>query len=235
MLVSFTLPCHRREDDLAVTLPVLMDSAAASPPCEVLIVDYGNTGHPVLEVVAELRPVKPWWGVDLRVVEYRGRDHFHMAHARNVGIRAAAGEVVVITSCDIRPLAGFVPTLRKRFKETGATWLRPDTFEYVGVVAVRRDELVAAGGYDERFEFYGGEDRELHERLERRGARWATYPAAGLVEMTRTPNARKVEGYRLPLTKTEMLERGSAIRLENQRRGVLVANEGREWGLLTGI
>jgi len=222
VVVSLTLPCHKRLEDLLVTLPILEEAARVSPPVEIILVDYANPEPLPVETAG-----------DIYVVRYTGRDHYHMAHARNVGIQAATGDVVVITSSDIHLTAEFIDIVRRGFEDNPkAGWLRPDTFEFVGVVAVRRDELVAAGGYDERFEFYGGEDRELHERLERRGVPWASYPADGLIEMARTPNAVKVRGYRLPLTKTDMLERGSAIRLGNQATGLLVANDGQEWGAL---
>src|SRR5262245_58509676 len=78
--ISYTLPCHRREADLFTVLPSIIAAANASPPVEIVIVDYGNP-----EVLAPR--VWPWLrecreGVSL-VVPRIERDFFHMAHARN--------------------------------------------------------------------------------------------------------------------------------------------------------
>ena len=222
MLISWALPCHRRVDDLRRVFPDVIAAAEASPPVEVVIVDYANADGDLDEFDVP----------GVRIVRYRGRDHYHMAHARNLSIRASGGDYVVITSTDIAPRPAFFPAVRGIIAETGATWLRPSTFQYVGVVVVARAELLAAGGYDERFEFYGGEDRDLTYRLCRRNPpeAMATYPAADLLTMIPTPNDQRLLHYRTDMTKHEMMERAAVIRSENMAAGVLVANEGQEWG-----
>ena len=111
----------------------------------------------------------------------------------------------------------------------GAVWMRAK--DYKGILVIQRQEFIDAGGYDERFEFYGGEDKDLEARLRRRGAKFGLMPQ-GLVRTLHTPNSEKTRNYRLPLTKGEMMQRGAEIRAENNERGVLVANEGQEWGQL---
>jgi GT2 family glycosyltransferase len=99
---------------------------------------------------------------------------------------------------------------------------------FVGALVIRRDVLVAVGGYDERFEGYGGEDRELKERLERQDFLGVAYDAVTWLDMRRTPNSKRFLHYQLGVE--EMAERSAAVRAENQERELLVANAGIEWG-----
>jgi hypothetical protein len=225
MTITWTIPCHRRVKDLASTLPQVIAAANAHPPVEIVLLDYANP-----------EPLPRWEQVmigssTLRVVTYRGRDHYHSAHARNLTIRAATGDVVVIASSDIEPRFEFFPLIRQRMAETEAVWLRPDV-QFVGVIACQRQALLEAGGFDERIEFYGSEDKELAERLARRGLACASYDASSVLAMLRTTNQEKIRNYRLPMSKIDMMRHGSAILKENRTRGLLVANEGKDWGAL---
>jgi hypothetical protein len=202
--------------------------AEADAQVEVVIVDYGEQ-EPIF--VHELTKAS------IVVPVYRGRKHYHMAHARNLSIRAASGDYIIITSADIFPRSGFFTAVRARLAETGATWLYPRAprnplaAAFVGVIICRRDALIEAGGYDERFEFYGGEDKDLQARLRRRELYGADYDADAILDMFRTTNAEKVANYRLALTKTEMMERGAAIYADNVAARALVANAGVTWGV----
>lgn len=228
MLISYTIPCCKREADLEKALPFVFWAARASPPVEIVLVDYANEfdiwkGSEIGAL--QLGDSGSW----LEIVRYRGRDHYHMAHARNLSIKAATGDFIVISSSDICPALDYFQYVRERLDETGADLLIPDLC-FVGVIVCRRQALLDAGGYDERFEFYGSEDKDLNMRLRRRGLKSAPYQACDHLTMFRTLNWDKVKNYRLPITKTEMMQRGKAILVENLKAGVLVANEGHEWG-----
>lgn len=226
MLISWTLPTHNRTPDLLATLPHVIAAANTSPPVEIVIIDYAS--HPLVE--PQIEDIRHQLSDVNRLVLrlYLGRTHYHMAHARNLGIRAAAGDWIVISSADIRPSPSYFTMLRARIAETGATWLTPHRL-YRGVVACQRGELLAAGGFDERMEFYGPEDAELEARLRRRGTPWAPYPD-GHLSVIPTPNWQKVQGYRQRLSKSAMHKAGRAVLEENEARGLLVANDGQAWG-----
>jgi len=64
-----------------------------------------------------------------------------------------------------------------------------------GIIFCKKDEFISAGGYDERIEFYGGEDRDLDSRLVRRGTKFGLVPK-GLMSVIRTPNSQKIKNYR---------------------------------------
>lgn len=220
MTFSWCVPCRGREADLLVSWPAL--ARAWEPGVELVLVDYGCT-PPLAETVT---PAEDRYCLLTRMVRVEA-PWYRMAHARNVAIRAAVGDVIVISSTDITPQVGYFSMLRARFEETGAYWLEP-TPRYLGVIAVQRQALLDAGGFDERFDYYGPEDRELAERLHRRGLAHATYPSSWL-SVRPTPQAEKRRHY-APMPEDEMYRRGRTVWADCQARAQLVANDGLEWG-----
>jgi len=234
MLLTFCMACHRREADLYAALPFVVAAANASPPVEIIVVDYANEQPLVLDRYEDdlMEPNR------FVVVTYRGRSHYHTTHARNLSIRHSRGDYVVTAMCDICPKPGYFALLRTRIEETGATLLLPwaaprrrwPRTTMPGMIVCRRDELVAAGGFDERMEFYGGEDKELGERLLRRGAPSDVYPEAAELDMIPTPNPVRVANFRLSIGKGAMMRLSNQIRYDNGQQGLLVVNEGHDWG-----
>lgn len=224
--ISLCVPCGNRLRDLLCAAPTWIVAANASPPVEIAILDYNSSDG--------LREFCEWsWGRFPLTVQnewtcrrYEGREHYHMAHAYNLAVKASRGEYVTIAGADAILDKAYFDEVRKRIAK-GAAWMRGP--HYKGVLVIQRQEFIDAGGYDERLEFYSGEDKELEERLRRRGAKFGLMPD-GLVHTLRTSEADKLANFRLPLTKTEMMKRGTAIRAENAAGGLLVANEGKEWG-----
>ena len=183
------------------------------------MVDYGNSRQDFWNFWKEIHSINE--GIELRVVSVKA-EYFHMAHARNVGIRAAKGEIVVAFLADQILYSGFFQYIRE-VMQLGAFLKWEETF------AFHRDDILEAGGFDERFEFYGPEGKELTDRLQRNGLELIDIPN-NLVSQLRTSNEEKLKNYRLPLSKMDMHLQGMAIWKENQERGVLTANEGRGWG-----
>jgi len=166
-------------------------------------------------------------------VEYRARDYYHMGHARNVALRVATGDYVTIGQTDVhwRPHA-FVSIGLRLESEPEIDCLRSMTDGYIGVITCRREQLLAVGGYDERFEFYGSEDKDLLSRINRLKLHIATYDLDDLLVLKRTPKHQKVLNYRLPLTLAEMSQRSKSVMRDNDAAGRIVVNEGIEWGKL---
>lgn len=230
-LISYTVPVHKRLEDLEQALPRIVAAANASPPVQIVIVDYGDQPpiHPLIESTyyQELQGHSRF-----TIVPYRGRPHYHMAHARNISVRMSHGTYITISAADILPKENFFSTIRQRLAETEADVLRSQTEGYIGVITAKRQMVVDAGGFDERFEFYGREDKDLLLRLLRRGAKQDTYDLDAMMDLIRTPWSRKLNNYRIPLTREDAHARACAIYDENIRNQVLVANEGVEWGAL---
>lgn len=228
MRLSYCIPCHRRLDDLLQCMDGLIIAANASPPVEIVIVDYGD--QPSLEPA--LAPYRQHLHPDntLVVREYRHRPHYHMAHARNLTVRVATGEYLTIAATDIVPHPTFFQTVRTMIANTPYTYIRSMTDGYIGVITIKRDELIAAGGFDERFEFYGTEDKELNARLNRRGAHVGYYDLDALIRLHHTPKSEKYKHYRVTWSRRRLWQYSKAILLENEARHVLVANAGQDWG-----
>ena len=215
--ISYTLPCHKREADLMAALPSVIEAAGMTSGVDIVVVDYGST-------LSCRGAITTRGGVYVTTVAVAA-DHFHMAHARNVGIRTAKGDIVVAFLADQMVSPPFFADVRAA--------LRPGTFlKWQETFAFWREDIIAAGGFDERFEFYGPEGKELADRLKRCGLKERPFPVSCGVSQLRTPNAEKVKNYRLKLSKQAMHERGMAIWRENQAKGLLVANEGHEWGAI---
>jgi len=211
-------------------MPHLIDAANASPPVEIAILDY-NSQDDLATYIRSVRKSESL-GEDntLAYNKYTGRHHYHMAHAYNLATLSSAGEYVSIMGADAILSLDYVVEARKLIAD-GCIWMRGR--HYKGILVCAREEFVQSGGYDERFEFYGSEDRDLDARLQRRGAKFGLMPD-GVVTTLRTSNRAKVANYRLKLSKREMILRNKAILIENNAVGILVANEGKFWGSWDG-
>ena len=225
MLISVCIPCGNRLRDLKVTLPTVIEAANNSPPVEIVVLDY-NSSDNVAGFIRETQLGTRWEnGTKLEYRRYGDGGHYHMAHARNLSVVASKGDYVLTASADLLMRADYLESVRAA-AEQGYIWIHhPEKF--VGVVCVLREEFMAAGGFDERFEFYGKEDKDLFLRLKRRGASHCEIPARLLNRPTPWPD--KIKNYRLPLSRREMSKLSKAIYQENIDAGVLVANEGKEW------
>jgi hypothetical protein len=148
-----------------------------------------------------------------------------MAHARNVGIKAACGDVVCAFVADQIVAPNFFTAVAERLQPgTFLTW--EETF------VCYRDDIVAAGGFDERFELYGPEGKELTERLERRGLRRVKLPKDSLVSQLPTQYKDKISNYAQQLSRREMHHIGMDTWKACGEQ--LVANVGKDWGSPAG-
>lgn len=231
MVISLCIPCMNRMHDLKKIMPSLIKAANASPPVQIVILDY-NSQDDLFDYVFDIHVVQEklfQGGSSIWYHQFRGRNYFHMAHARNLSVLAAIGDYVVISSTDIELDESFFAVIREHIEKDAPTWLHFKN--ETGVITIKRDEFIAAGGFDERFEFYGSEDKDLYLRLLRRGAPHVIMPGK-LFHAMHTPDEMKIQNYRLKISKREMDERGKVFYYENIKNGVLVANpEG--WGSWT--
>jgi hypothetical protein len=207
-----------RLHDLRRTLPRTLSAAEASPPAEVAILDY-NSSDGLESYVCQ-------FGNAVTYTRFEGRWYYHIAHAWNLATRCSGGEYIVIAGADALFRENYLVVVRQLIDQ-GAVWIRGR--HYKGIVCLSRHEFEEMGGYDERFEFYGSEDKELEARLVRRGAQLGLLPD-DLVYTLKTPDENKVQNYRLPMTKREMMRHNATLRKESEAMGRLVANEGQQWG-----
>lgn len=183
--LSVVVPTYNRSEVLRVCLASLARQTLSSDQFEVLVVDDGSTDD--TESV-----VRSFQGALL--VRYLRQPHNRgRAAARNRGIREATGDVVVFVDSDVFPVPGFLAAHRSVHLASpravgrgpllltnhlddpfGKPPLLPDpspAFLDTANASVRREHLLAAGGFDEEFRHYGWEDADLGLRLRRMGLR----------------------------------------------------------------
>ena len=106
--------------------------------------------------------------------------------------------------------------------QTDCKWERVASADHAGLSVVPRTMLLAVGGIDERFDYWGKEDLDLAARLKRAGVRYMCDERLKSFHISHTPNHIKQCDY---LRMCTLLE-------ENNRRQLIEANVGRLWGAL---
>ena len=243
-MISLCIVVMNRTDDLKRTLPVTIEMAKASPPVEIVILDYDSKD----DLVDYLK------NIDYPITYARSPNHkfFSISHSRNCAVKASSGDYIVIQDADIILKEGTIPTWRKLLDKYDPVWLIEegrwidDKHQGGRLLVCQRNEFLRMGGYDERFNLCGPEDKDICMRLYRRGAKVATY-SRHLIDEIKTRQHRKIanldkEKYRalvpeeltnkVSYTKLLMQRAMREIYLDNCAKGVLVANEGKEWGQL---
>jgi glycosyltransferase involved in cell wall biosynthesis len=197
MRVSVVMPTFNKAPLLRRTLAGLAKQDLAADRFEVVVVDDGSEDETPRLLEAERAPFA------LRVV--RGEKNRGRAAARNRGLEAVSGDLVVFLDDDMEVVPAFlaahvalherrprvagignvqnhpsitVAAIDRYMSTRGAQKIRtrgdlPWKYFSTNNASVRREDLVAIGGFDERFVTYGFEDLELAWRLETmRGVRF---------------------------------------------------------------
>ena len=103
MKFSIVVPTYNEEHDIGGTLDALI--ALEHPDREILVVDDSTDRTPEIVRAYESRGVRL-----IRPEKREGR-----CGARNLGILAASGEVVVILNADVRPLPDFLQRIQQHY------------------------------------------------------------------------------------------------------------------------
>jgi len=202
---------------LKQSLVAVIAAAKRSPPVEIVILDYDSDDG--LEEYAKTLPqLKD--GNNIVYVKHTGHKYYHMAKARNLSALAASGEYLVLANADNLPSGYFFHVIRVLI-DAGAVWMIPGPWD--SLLVIQKEEFIDAGGFDERFEFYGPEDKELVERLRRRGTKHKIY-SRSLIPAVYTPDVKKESGYRLKIPKQKMHNLMMKYFIENRENKLLVAN-----------
>ncbi len=201
--ISVVIPTYNRIDTLTSVVPTLLAQDLAPSAYELLVCDSNSDDGTdrYLATVAQEHP-----NVRHLVASFSGR-----AAARNAGIAAARGDIVLFNDADILASPNLLATHLRRHREgrrvaiVGLEVQVRDLDEYrykrdhpaarghlhppsrkklswlyflTGNASVRRDDLIAAGYFDETFTGYGHEDLELGYRLQKMGVRILYEPEA---------------------------------------------------------
>jgi glycosyltransferase involved in cell wall biosynthesis len=232
MLISLCIPIMNRLETLKLALPEIIKSANCTPPTEIIIVNYSSTDN-LLEYLKDLKKEN-----NIIVKNFNGARYYNSAHARNLCVVASSGEYILQLSADAIPTLDSIAYIRNIINEKHPDWMCEDTRfdgKYCGrFIVCKREEFIASGGYDERFNLYGPEDKDICLRLHRRGGRFETFPNSLISELY-TPNNEKLANLDTSelegkiWVKREMLRLRRPIFEENIANNVLVANPN-GWG-----
>ncbi|MCM2266181.1 MAG: glycosyltransferase [Elusimicrobiales bacterium] len=184
--VSVVVPVYNGARTIGLALDALL--AQTVKDLEIIVADDGSTDN-----TAELVRARP--------VKYLRQENAGPAKARNLGWRAASGEIIFFTDSDCVPEPEWVAKLLRAFADpavsaAGGTYgiKNPESLvaqcihydiqyrharlgtevAYLGSfsLALRRTALEAAGGFDESFRIACGEDADLSYRLYKAGHRF---------------------------------------------------------------
>jgi GT2 family glycosyltransferase len=182
--ISIVICTHNRAELLRGTLQALSTQDVSPDEYEIIVVDDGSTDR-TSEVVGGMSSPAS--------IHYLNREHRGRSAARNLGIREAAGDLVLFVDDDTLAPTSFLSE-HLRFHErhprsvvrgpiVNITEYRiPDTYA-LGIkdfssaffctcnASVERKHLEAIGGFDENFREYGFEDNEIGWRLRQAGIR----------------------------------------------------------------
>ena len=217
MIISYCIPCMNRTYDLKKSLPLTIKAANASPPVEIVVINYNSQDD--LDDYMDFAGVRLEGDNLLTYKKYTGRDTYHMAHAQNLAMLAGSGEYLVNTATDVTLTIDYFSTIRELLAPGDIVWMMSARY---GIPVIRKDEFIAAGGHDERLEFYGKTDRDLHSRLHRRGGKFVKYPS-DILTVIPTSRAEKFKNYTMK-SAHGMKVLNKQVYEENMRNKVLTVN-----------
>jgi glycosyltransferase involved in cell wall biosynthesis len=228
MIISYCVPCHNRAHDLKKVMLSLITAANVSPPVEIMILDYNSPDDLAGYMKYMMEITEFTGGSRLSYKKYVGRDYFPVGHARNLSVLASIGEFLLISCADFILDREYFKIVREILEDKEIVWLCPRPHKIASVLGCSREEFIDAGGFDERFEYYGKEDKDMILRLKRRGKKFAYFPT-GLVEAIYTPKEEKYKNIRPGRSRRWVETYSKSIYEENIENEVLVANKD-GWG-----
>lgn len=179
--LSFVTVCKGRLAHLKRTLPLL----AAQPETEAIVVDYGCP-----------QGTRVWVGANLpavRIVNVDDDPGFCVARGRNLGAAAASAARLCFVDADVRVLEGFSAWAREHALPRHYYRAQPASEDVWGTCICTAGDFSSAGGYDEAFRGWGGEDDDLYLRLEDAGCSPSSFPAALLEPISHEDGERLVQ------------------------------------------
>jgi len=158
-LITFIVPCKGRLDYLKISLPRLVAQKNSS----VIVVDSDCPDGTAMWVTTNFPTVN--------VVRLDDEGIFNLGRSRNKGLESAVTKWICFIDVDVVLKEGFVPYVAPLLDENHYYLFEynPEKPGVFGSCIVPRAALNNIGCYDEVFEGYGGDARDLYYRCERAG------------------------------------------------------------------
>ncbi len=180
-MLSLITTCKNRLPHLKQTLPLMLQQ----PRTEVIVVDYGCE-QGTAAWVKEHHPVA-------KLVQVNDDPAFCVARARNIGARNASREILCFIDTDVLLHLDLGAWLELNQDPKGF-YVYPEQKapELVGFLIVRREHFLKVGEYDEAFTGWGGEDKDLYERLAMAGLSQSLIPKGSLSPISHGDELRQL-------------------------------------------
>ena len=192
VFATVIIPVHNDRKRFERCLAALCEQTYPRDKFEIVIIDDGSTDG----LEGAVRPYLDGAGLDIK---YFYQENKGPAAARNLGIKHSRGDILAFIDSDCLPRENWLEEILKGydFDKTagvgGVIEARPTdskvsrycayvkmnrnpktdaggiVYLITGNASFRRDCLIATGGFDEHFDFPGGEDPELCYRLKQKG------------------------------------------------------------------
>jgi len=231
--ISFCTTAMGRLDHVRETLLRNTAANADYPAAEFVLLDYASR-----DGLADWARAEAMDLIQARRLTYLrldGAQYFNHCHSRNACCLASTGDVLCMVDADNLLPAGFafhLNDIMHRSPRAMAGFGRSQ-HSTKGRLAFFREDFLAVGGYDESFEGWGWEDKDLRARLCAAGCQFHAFDVA-YAECIEHGNHRRVENF------PPELQGKSATSFRNQQRSArniaaacFAANAGREWGSAT--
>lgn len=234
--VSIITRCKGRKAALTRTLPFML--AQNYPYIEVIVVNYDSPDDLHTWLTTEhQRVIEVGKLVEVFVPN---KPHFHHAHSRNVGLKAAIGDWVFFLDADCQPNTRLVTHIFDRLKglENIFAGIGSPPRGRAGTLFAKREDLLKIGGYNEELEGWGYEDGDIKDRLFEAGKEMYSFLPKLVGEIRHTDHERWVH-MAPPYNKTDKsanwrgIERGNnyARSQNNIIKNGPIANKDKEWGV----
>ena len=176
-MVVFCTTCKGRASHLEQTLPRNLWDNSGYDNCRFVVLDYNSLDH--LSRYLQERCRAAINSGRLIIYGFPAAEKFRMAHAKNMAHRlgiAEGADILVNLDADNFTGPDFAQYVADHFKQHGDNsflWAKmlPGVLDrgISGRIAVSKQAFVKAGGYDEKYDTWGRDDRDFNERLRRLG------------------------------------------------------------------
>lgn len=224
--ISFCTTCMNRTNYLKKTLPINLHQVRDN--IEFVVLNYSSKD--------DLDDwIKPY--VENNRVNYyklEGKEHFHMAHAKNVACKLATGDIVVNLDADMIIGKNFNYHLLKLFRNPNTTIACGQWF-VSGKIATTKKCFWDLQGYDERMMGWGAEDFDFVNRSKLYGNEFTQIYSDEFNICIGHNNEIRTKNYDEKFNKMHETEQANyLIACHNHRFNVLTPNNG-NWGKATLI
>lgn len=165
-----------RLEHLRQTLPKNIEDNFSKSEVEFLVLDYGSSDG-LDDWMKQAMSHHIGSGL-LTYYRYDDAEYFDRSHSRNTLFTLASGDIICNVDADNYLGKNFFAYVKSVFNENDNIFLIPDTkkrYYYIrdalGRLALKKQDFLQVGGYDERMKGYGFEDDDLYARLIRAGKR----------------------------------------------------------------